>query len=735
MMRLLGLLFSVALFGATTTTWEMTGYQDFLRGRISGLSLTRDGRLMLGAKLDTVFDSGQPEIWSVAQAPDGSLYLGTGHRGRLYRLDTAGKASLLWTADQSEIFAVTVDKAGVVYAGTSPDGKVYRIENGKAAEYFSPGARYIWSLKTAPDGSLFVGTGDQGKIFRVTAAGAGSVYYETGQSHITCLELDANGALLAGSEPNGILYRITAQNKAFVLYSSSLPEIRSIVPVADGNVYVAALGGSVARRIGSASNAASAANAAGIAPVVASVTVTDQQSGLAQPPKPEASKAPTASSSTTVVPAPAVDYAGVDKSALYVIHPDNTVETLWSSKEENIYDLAMFNASLLFVTDAQGRLYRLDRDRKATLLAQANEGEATRLLESRGALLAATGNLGKILRLGGGAVTSGWFESPVRDCMTVARWGRLAWRGGARGVAFKTRSGNSPRPDRTWSDWSEPLTDPDRAAITSPNARYIQWRAEFSGDADGLDSVTIAYLPQNTPPNVRSINVTAIAGSQKSGASTATSTASATASYSITVTDSGEAPAAAGTPSQTLSRIPGQQVQIVWQADDPDGDRLIYSLYFRGEDETRWKLLRANMAENTYVLDADVFADGRYYFRVVASDSPSNPADLAREAELVSAPILVDSTPPVVTAGAPRRNGDTVAIDVDAEDRGSSLRRCEYSIDAGPWIPVEAADGVTDSPRERFGIRLDRMPPGEHLIVIRVYDSAGNVGLTKVVVR
>lgn len=723
-------------FAATTATWEMSGYQDFLRGRISGLSLTRDGRLTLGSKLDTLFDSGQPEIWSVAKAPDGSLYLGTGHRGRLYKIDPAGKSSLVWTSDQSEIFAVTVDARGTVYAGTSPDGKVYRIENGRAEEYFSPGARYIWALKSTPDGSLFVGTGDQGKIFRVTSAGAGSVYYETNQSHVTCLELDSKGALLAGSEPNGILYRITAQDKAFVLYDANLPEIRAIVPAPDGNLYVAALGGSVARRIGAAGGGANAAGAGAIAPVVATVTVTDQQAGLAQPPKPEPAKPSAAvQSPVTAVPSGTADYTGVDKSALYVIHADNTVETLWTSKEENVYDVAMFNSSLLFVTDVQGRLYRLDRDRKATLVAQSNEGEATRLLESRGALLTATGNLGKLLRLDAGTVPNGWFESPVHDSSTVARWGRLAWRGDAKGIAFKTRSGNSLRPDATWSDWSAALTDPDRASITSPNARYIQWRAEFTGSAasaPSLDSVTIAYLPQNTPPNVRSINVSAVSGSTKSGPA---ASAAPTASYAITVTDSGEAPPSAGTPSQTLSRIPGQQVQIYWQADDPDGDRLLYSLYFRGEDESRWKLIRANMTENTYLVDADVFADGRYYFRVVASDSLSNPASLAREAELVSAPILIDSTPPVVTASAARRNGATVEIDVDAEDRGSVLRRCEYSIDAGQWMPVEAADGVTDSARERFLLRLDKVSAGEHLVVIRVYDAAGNAGLTKVVVH
>jgi hypothetical protein len=619
-----------------------------------------------------------------------------------------------------------------VYAGTSPDGKVYRIENGKAVEYFSPGARYIWALKTAADGSLFVGTGDQGKIFRVTSAGVGAIYYETGQSHVTCLELDLQGALLAGSEPNGILYRITAANKAFVLYDANLPEIRAIVPTPDGNLYVAALGGSVARRIGSANNGANGAGSGTVAPTIATVTVTDQQAGLTPPPKPEPVKTQ-AAASVIVAPTGTVDYAGVDKSALYVIHPDKTVETLWSSKDENVYDVAMLNSSLLFVTDVQGRMYRLDRDRKATLVAQSNEGEATRLLESRGVLLAATGNLGKILRLDAGTVGTGSFESPVHDSSTVARWGRLAWRGDTKGIAFQTRSGNSLRPDATWSDWSAPLTVPDRAAITSPNARYIQWRAEFSGPSTpALDSVTISYLPQNTPPIVRSINVSAVGNSGKSGPA---ASSAATASYAITVTDSGEAPTTAGTPAQTLSRIPGQQVQIYWQADDADGDRLIYSLYFRGEDEALWKLLRANMQENTYVLDADVFADGRYYFRVVASDSPSNPANLAREAELVSAPILIDSTPPVVNASAPRRLGAVVEVDVDAEDRGSVLRRCEYSLDAGPWMPVEAADGVTDSARERFLVRVEKVPAGEHLLVIRVYDAAGNAGLTKVIVH
>jgi len=720
--------------GATTATWEINGYQDFLHGRMSGLSITRDGRLIAGPKVDTIFSSDQAQIWSVASAPDGSLYLGTGNRGRLLRLDSAGNGTVVWNSDQPEIFAVAVDRAGVVYAGTSPDGKVYRIENGRATEYFSPGERYIWALAFAPDGSLYVATGQQGKIYRVTAAGRGEVYYETGQAHVTALAFDREGRLLAGSEPNGILYRISGTPaRGFVLYDANLPEIRSIIATPDGSIYAAALGGSVAKRTSAASSSSSSSTPTVTAPST-SITVTDAQAGLAPAPKPDPTKV-AAGASPITAPATAVEVSGVERSALYKIFPDNTVETLWSSKDENIYDVvADVAGTITFLTDAQGRVYRLDsrpdRSREATLITQTNEADATRLTASPRGLLIAAGNVGKMLRLDQSATAAGWFESSIHDSGTVARWGRLSWAGG-KGVSFKTRAGNSARPDATWSDWSEPIADPAKSLITSPNARFIQWRADFTGTAE-LDSVTIAYLPQNTAPSIRSITVSALAAQAGAAKSASSGTSSA---FSITVTDTGDATSAVGTQAQTLSRPAGQQLQVSWQADDPDGDKLSYNLYFRGEDEREWKLLRADISENTYLLDGDVLADGRYFFRVVASDRPSNAADQARQAELVGPPVLIDNTPPVVTASTPRRTGAVVDIDIDAQDRGSILRRCEYSVDAHAWMPVEAVDGVTDSAREQFRVHIDNLPPGEHLIVIRAYDVAGNAGLAKVVVR
>jgi hypothetical protein len=317
----------------------------------------------------------------------------------------------------------------------------------------------------------------------------------------------------------------------------------------------------------------------------------------------------------------------------------------------------------------------------------------------------------------------------------------LNWRtvaaGGGR-VEFRTRSGNSARPDRTWSEWSAPIADTANSLVRSPNARYIQWRADFRGALNqepAIESVTLAYLPQNTPPTFSFVNIAAQPSTAPAPKPTAQPASAGV--YSITVTDTGEEATAteSGTPTQNLSRANTEQIQVSWQAEDKDGDRLAYSVYFRGQDEREWKALRTGISETTLMLDSDAFADGRYLFRVVASDRPSNAGDTAREGEMVSAPVLIDNTPPAVTLGEPVRKGQQVEITVEAQDASSDLRRCEFSRNARPWFPVEAVDGVTDSQRERFVIRVDEVPPGEQLIVVRVYDAAGNAGLAKVVLR
>jgi len=727
---------------ATTAYWELSSYQEFLKGRLEGLSLTRDGRLQLAPRTQTLFSSDQPVIWSVARGPQNVTYLATGHRGQIFRIDGNGKSELLWTAPEPEIFAILTDPKGILYAATSPDGKVYRIENGKASEYFNPGSKYIWSLALdSKDGALYAGTGNEGKIFRITSANTGGPWYETGQTHVTALALDPQGRLLAGTEPNGILYRVTGKDKAFVLLDANLPEIRAIVPQADGTLYVAALGGAFGNKQAGAAGAVSTIGTGTMVtapPTTITVEAANAQGGLDIKPKAEAPKPQQPATTAAVTSAAVLDMTGVDKAAVYRIHPDNLVETLWTSKEENIYDLAPMGRQILFSTDGQGRVYRLEADRKATLLLETREGETTRLIPVSDGILAATSHEGRLLRIGQTPGEAGTFESPVHDATNPARWGRINWRADlpqSTRLAVRTRSGNSARPDKTWSEWSEAITSPG-GPIASPNARYIQWKAEFQGQAGRtpeLDSVTIAYLPQNTPPSLKSISITAQATA--SIATAKPSAAAANTVYSVTVTDTGDAPStSAGNPTQTVARGSNSQLVLTWQAEDTDGDRMTYNIYFRGEGEREWKMLKANHTELAHTIDGDSLADGKYLFRVVASDSPSNPAASARETELISPPFLIDNTPPTLTATT-RRNGAAIEVEAEARDAVSQIRRAEYSLDAAGWVPMGPEDGVADSLVEKFRATLTGVSAGEHLLVVRVFDSAGNAGLTKIVLR
>lgn len=730
---------------ATSTAWEVSGFSDFLKGHLSGLSLSADGILQPGPSLRFQTALNQPALWSLASAPNGDIYAATGHTGKLFRISANGTLSPIWTSEKPEIFAIAVDSRGALYAGSSPNGGLYRIEAGQAHEIWHSPAKYIWAIQPAPDGSLYVATGEQGRIYRVGPRGEADVYYETGQTNITALTLAPNGHLYAGSDPNGLIYDISGPARGAILFDSNLPEIRALAIDTHGNLYAAAMGGAIATRSTAEASAAPSSPGPAVAtsPTVITVTAAKEnrvpsdsdQNGVKPSAEQSRATASSTSASTAASNTAVVEVSGVEKSAIYRIRPDRTVETLRSSKEDNVYDLLLVGDAVLFSTDDHCRIYRLIGHR-TTLLAQPGDGEAARLLQAGPLLYAALSNPARLLALGEPGLQPGTYESQVHDSTSIARWGHLQWHGTGTALAFRTRTGNAARPDATWSDWSAPLNNPSGSLIASPPARFIQWRAEWPAGSDAeVDAVDVPYLPQNAPPVIHSITVTSVTGSNAAKGTAAT--ANSSNAYSITVTDTGEAPAASSSTAttQTVSRLQSTQTQISWQADDPDGDKLVYSVYFRAEDERDWQLIRSRMFENTLLLDPDVFADGRYFFRIIASDAPSNPAQYAQETDFVSTPVLIDNTPPVVLVGQPQRSGASLDIDVEANDKTSPLRLCEYSLDAGLWQPIEAVDGITDSPHEHFHLHLDSLRTGEHLLAFRVYDTANNAGLAKVILR
>jgi hypothetical protein len=740
----------------STQFWTTATFDEFSRGNFTGISLSRDGSMTLAPQMETVFDTEQAMIWAVARDARGNLYFGTGHSGKVFRMGADLKATQIFDAEEPDVFALAVDKDNRLYVGTSPDGKVYRVgTDGSATEFYDPKTKYIWSMAFAPDGALYVGTGDRGRIFRVAADGAGDVFYETNQTHIMTLAVSAAGDLVAGTEPNGLLYRISREARAFVLYDAPQGEIHRVAFGPDGSIYAAVMGGSGAGPVRQPTPPPQAAP--GPVTTTTSITVRASDSPLQVPgqqgppeggqgqPDQQQQQQPGATTQVTVGAAPRINLPGRatgsgPRSAIVRIRPDSTVDSLWTSTAENAFDLAPLGdpagSRLLFSTDEKGRVYELLNERELSLLTQTDQEQTTRLIPMGGYVLLTTANLGKVFKLGTQPAATGTFESDVRDAGNTAGWGQIRWKADMpQGTSLElfTRTGNSARPDSTWSEWSPAYKNAGGEPIQSPAARYAQWKAVFRSSGNqspALREVTLAYLSRNRAPEITEVKATPRADrpgpSPQAGSGAGQGNAAANRAFS------GIASAARSSPQRG--------VDVSWLANDPDSDDLSYTVYFRGEGEVEWKLLQENMRQNYLQLNPDALPDGTYRLRVVASDGEQNPVATARTAERVSAPFLVDYTAPVVELVSVMRSGPgsigqlppgTVVF--RASDASSGLTRAEYALDAEPLQPIFSDDGIVDARQESFTIRVGPTDGQEHLLTIRVYDSAGNVGVGKAV--
>lgn len=707
--------------------WETGSRAELLKGESHGVSITDTGVLMLAPRFTQLFNTDQPYVWSSAVDGQGNIYLGTGHDGRIYRVSPDGKGSLLYDAAELDVTALAIGRDGVLYAGTSPDGKVYRIgADGHAEVYFDPHDKYVWSLAVLPDGSLAVGTGDKGKLYRVKAAGTkpeAALLINTNQTHVISLTVTAKGDLIAGTDPGGLVLRISPEGKVFGLFDAQLREIHALAPASDGSIYALALGDSAATTR-TQTPATTPAPSESPAPTT-SVTVTpvEETGAITQPQAPARSRNDTANA----------------RSAVFRILPDGGVDTVWSSNTMTAFAIApAANArSVLIGTADKGRIYSVTNDGRDTLLLQSTEGQISSFITRNGEIFAASSNQGKLFRFGGELVNEGAYESPVRDARLVASWGRIWWRG-AGNIELQTRSGNGEHPDATWSEWSAPYRLAAGNQISSPRARFIQWRttlrsAAGSGSSDRsptwLEDVSVAYMQRNVAPEVLSITVLPVGVGLQ---------AMPQAPTDPNIESSGLDPSLFG----VVAQIPPRRVyqrgarSIQWQAEDRNGDTLEYSIYYRALNEQTFRLLKEKQRDNFFTIDGATLADGRYVIKIVASDAPDNPAGKALTGERLSEPIDIDNTPPVVrVAGEPQVRADGIRVIFDVEDATGRIKRADISVDGSSWNPIFPDDGIADSSRERYTIDVPVTTPGEHTISLRAFDGSANIGSVSVTVR
>lgn len=754
---LVSCLLASSLLSEHTRRWRQSTYDEFLKGTAHGVAVRSDGRLELAPKFTLLADADASYLWSVRLDHKGTLYAAGGSPAKVFRFDPNAKSSVVFDSTDLSAQAMAFDSKGALYVGTSPDGKVYKISaSGEKSVFFDPKTKYIWDLAFGPDGTLFVATGDKGQIFAVAPDGKGELFYSCDEAHIRVLAFDKNKNLIAGTEPSGRVLRISrtaSQNSGrdsksgtsasavgFVLYETSKREVTSLAVSSDGSIYASAIGEKP--RAGAPAPTTVIATPQGTTTFTTAIGGAGQAQGSLQQP---------------VLPFPSFV-----SSSIYRIGADGAPEELWTSREDVVYALGLASdGRLLAGTGNNGALLAIDGRGVFAQLAKAGSSQITGIAGNSGKVFLCTSNPGKVFSLGPEYEAEGTFESRSFDSQLFSQWGRIEWwspppasamkpasaSGGARAndprIEFFVRSGNTDDPGKEWSRWFGPYTK-SGGATEAPSARFAQWKAVIHDGrpGDGIDWVSLAYLPRNVAPVIEGIAIQdpgIRAQSQTTISNQPTPVTlkmpPAPSTTGVTITQSSPSTRFEQPPQGVLQK--GYQT-VVWTAHDDNEDELQYAVYYRGENEADWKLLKDKLDQKFFSFDTTALPDGAYYLKIVASDALSNPPAAALSAERESERFEVDNTPPVIeglraTPGSYDRRSEVVyvsGVQFTARDSTSSIERAQYSVDGGDWILVAPKNGISDAPSEDYNFVVN-ISPGEHTLAVRVYDHFENVASAK----
>jgi sugar lactone lactonase YvrE len=743
----------------TTKTWEQSRFEDFEKGTSKGVAITSEGSLQLAPDLKSLVSTPSTYLWSAVSDSKGNLFTAGGSPARVYRVTTDGKITSVFNADELQVQALAIDKDGTVFAATNPDGKVYKISpvvavKGKKAEatapaltqaapastpnqpadtkaaekkpaensvandpgytstlFYDPKQKYIWALALDDTGRLYVATGDHGEIHRVEKTGIGSVFFDSDEAHIRSLAFKGT-ELIAGSDGSGLVYRINPDGKGFVLYSAPKKEITAIAVRPDGTLYVAAAG--------------------------------DKKStgGAATPLSPAPATSGGASHTVGAVPtqpSPAVPQniplTGLGASGSEIYRIAGAPTRIWSSRDDLVYALTIdHNGRLLAGTGNKGKIYQIFDNGEFVDLQKATANQVIAFAPTNyGDLFAVTSNLGKVFLLQDATQREGTFDSDVFDARLYSRWGRVEARTTGN-TELWARSGNVDNPDRNWSDWQKIDIAKD-APIAAPSSRFMQWRAVLHSGlpAATLEYVRVNFLQENVAPIVDDVSVQV---GQKFGIGPRT----------VAETIAANASKASGMfqpPQTTISDR--DYIAIRWNAHDENDDLLGYTVYYRGDGETRWQVLKDDIADRFYSFESNLLPDGGYTVMVIANDAPAHSPGLGlRSVGRQSSRFEVDNTPPAISNLTGTVEDGKLHIRFNAADSMSIIKRAEFSVDAGDWSFLAPKGEIADSKNETYEFFAD-LPSfneqtsagtsDEHVVSLRVYDRADNMASAKVVVK
>src|SRR4029453_3744157 len=217
---------------------------------LSGVAVT----ILLLAVSAGVIYAGQPVVWETSGRAD----LLKGDARGVSISDTgmlmlAPRFTEVFNTEQAFVWASAVDGQGNVYLGTGHDGKIFKVSaDGRGAMFYDAAELDVTALATGRDGALYAGTSPDGKVYRITSDGHAEVYFDPADKYIWSLAILNDGSLAVGTGDNGKLYRVRAAGakpESSLLVATNQTHVMSLAVTAQGDLIAGTDPGGLVLRI------------------------------------------------------------------------------------------------------------------------------------------------------------------------------------------------------------------------------------------------------------------------------------------------------------------------------------------------------------------------------------------------------------------------------------------------------------------------------------------------------
>jgi len=412
------------------------------------------------------------------------------------------KASRVALADVALVWSMVEARGGTTYLGTGNNGKVLRLSGTKVSEVATLDALVVTALAIGDGGALYAGTLPKGKVYRMRPKASGPAKAEVFATlekadHIWDLAWDAGRRVLfAATGPEGLVYAVDGSGRASVYFDSTEDHVLTLhLERPGGDLLAGTSPGARLLRITGPGRATAlhdfdATEVKGIATSGEAIYAAVNKFPAPPTPPKGATKAKR-KTSRRARPKPG-------KGKIYRRGSDGSVEVLAAFTKGHLTDLEAPGDGLVYAAaGAEGRVIAVDDDRVSYTVLDVDERQVLALSLGGSSPTIATGDAGAVYRVGKAAAASAEYRTAPLDAEFVSEWGALEWRGTGK-LVVQTRSGNTKEPDQTWSDWSGSLGR-SWSKVVSPAARYLQIRARWSADpAAVLRALSVFHLA--SPP-------------------------------------------------------------------------------------------------------------------------------------------------------------------------------------------------------------------------------------------